>query len=155
MSGNIQNLTRNVRVGELHTYRNKNQPWKNHRAVIAKRAAEAEWRLLSRLSVPINREFTPGGVHFTLQPESRRRPSLKCDSFRWICIAADIVTFPRWLISAPWTGTGTDFFARIFLDHTRAIIPIDAPQYLSRGHLGDFVPSAWCTYTHTETMRCP
>lgn len=43
--------------------------------------------------------------------------------------------------------TGTKpISSRIF---SRAIIPIDAARYLSRGHLEDFVLSAWRIYTHT------
>jgi len=74
------------------------------------------------------------------QHESRQRPSLKCDSFRWICIAADIVTFPRWLISAPWTGTGNRFLrADLLRSHSRHY-PNWCPAISLLGPFGRFCP---------------
>jgi len=74
---------------------------KKRRAVIEKRANSRR----SRMAAPINRELTLDGVHFT--SVTPREPSTAFIKMRFIPLnmhRADIVTFPKWLISPAVSG---------------------------------------------------
>lgn len=91
---------------------------------------------------PINRELTLD-VHFASQEQST--PFIKA-RFRWICIAADFVTFSRREISSLNAVGGVDgvggtkpISSRVFLDHSRHY-PNWCPAIFLPGPFGRFCP---------------